>query len=464
MNTSEIKREAVQAAAFRCGHCGYSAELPPETLGKKAKCPECGEITRVRSAEPLILAETTQEMDRESQESQQEGTDVDSLAMSYLGRVQQEHSHRKTVALESMGTERCPHCRQLMPVKVSGPKPAPLVLAKSAPSPVKPVASQAQRAPAPVTPALAASGPAAAPSKPAPTQKPPRPSPLSGARSSTVPVRAASDPTMRCPYCRETILLAARKCKHCGEYLDDTLRCLSEPNNNNSSNSNRREGSHRNAPEGTGYTLMQEIWYRVGWMKLAIAVFAVGGLVYAAAHFMGSKSGPAGTAGAVADATADASGSESGGAASGEGKSSPAKDSLDKLTDKLKKQLQGTMIAGPDASVLDFESSEKGIVPWSCELTGSGKNLKGRVTVPFKLDRSQKRLPSFRGRYVLELALKKGRWELQFVQQETRATVTGGVETLAEDWSLAMQPDTDNAVKHFKKTLSSVAPSPEDNG
>ncbi|OGU27074.1 MAG: hypothetical protein A2057_02715 [Ignavibacteria bacterium GWA2_35_9] len=30
--------------------------------------------------------------------------------------------------------------------------------------------------------------------------------------------------TKKCPYCSEEILIDAKKCKHCGEYLDDTLR------------------------------------------------------------------------------------------------------------------------------------------------------------------------------------------------------------------------------------------------
>ena len=30
--------------------------------------------------------------------------------------------------------------------------------------------------------------------------------------------------TRKCPYCSEQILITAKKCKHCGEYLDDSLR------------------------------------------------------------------------------------------------------------------------------------------------------------------------------------------------------------------------------------------------
>jgi len=35
--------------------------------------------------------------------------------------------------------------------------------------------------------------------------------------------------TKECPYCAEEILVAAKKCKHCGEFLDDELKKNSEP-------------------------------------------------------------------------------------------------------------------------------------------------------------------------------------------------------------------------------------------
>lgn len=35
---------------------------------------------------------------------------------------------------------------------------------------------------------------------------------------------ATTDANIKCPYCAEVIAAAAKKCKHCGEFLDQTLR------------------------------------------------------------------------------------------------------------------------------------------------------------------------------------------------------------------------------------------------
>jgi len=50
-------------------------------------------------------------------------------------------------------------------------------------------------------------------------------------RISADEARRASDrpTTKRCPYCRETILINAVKCRHCGEVLDEGLRREREP-------------------------------------------------------------------------------------------------------------------------------------------------------------------------------------------------------------------------------------------
>ena len=43
------------------------------------------------------------------------------------------------------------------------------------------------------------------------------------------PTASSSPETKACPYCGETILLVAKKCKHCGEFVDESLRAESTP-------------------------------------------------------------------------------------------------------------------------------------------------------------------------------------------------------------------------------------------
>jgi hypothetical protein len=200
---------------------------------------------------------------------------------------------------------------------------------------------------------------------------------------------------------------------------------------------------------------LQELWYRIGPVKLAVAVLVVAGLSYAGIHFLGSKTSDNSAAAMTPLAKVEAS--------MGEEKVSTAKDTLDKLTNKLEKQLEGTSVRDAGGSTLSFENSDKGVMPWGCELSGAGKTLKGSVTVPFKLDSSENRLPSGRGRYVLEFAFKNGaQWELESVTKETRIQIKNGAETPIpdEDQPRVRQQDGDFAVVHFKKTLAKLAPAP----
>jgi TM2 domain-containing membrane protein YozV len=48
--------------------------------------------------------------------------------------------------------------------------------------------------------------------------------------SSPASPTSVAEVSIRCPYCAEVILASAKKCKHCGEFLDSTLRQPQLPN------------------------------------------------------------------------------------------------------------------------------------------------------------------------------------------------------------------------------------------
>jgi len=101
---------------------------------------------------------------------------------------------------EARGEVSCPKCHERLKPAIEAPAP------RAAPTPA-PTPTPAPAAAAPASPTTAAATPAAAP--PATPATPPGASPT-----------AEPEPTKRCPFCGEVILAIARKCKHCGEFLD----------------------------------------------------------------------------------------------------------------------------------------------------------------------------------------------------------------------------------------------------
>jgi RNA polymerase subunit RPABC4/transcription elongation factor Spt4 len=71
-------------------------------------------------------------------------------------------------------------------------------------------------------------------------------------------VEGNNQETKACPYCSELILATAKKCKHCGEILDQQMRDIDllkkqssavvVNNNNNNNNSNQAYVLKRNYP------------------------------------------------------------------------------------------------------------------------------------------------------------------------------------------------------------------------
>jgi tRNA_anti-like len=90
------------------------------------------------------------------------------------------------------------------------------------------------------------------------TQSPPRPA--AEARTSAAPAPAAKAPadTKSCPYCSEQILATARKCKHCGEMLDEAgaLAAAIAPRKGRRDEDEADNGESRaqRGPRGAGHT------------------------------------------------------------------------------------------------------------------------------------------------------------------------------------------------------------------
>jgi membrane protein YdbS with pleckstrin-like domain len=112
--------------------------------------------------------------------------------------------HRFLVPDSKIGAPvTCPDCGQRLSPVVDTPK-----------GPALPPPALASLPPAPPTPAdsVPIDDPAEAPA---------------GTPAGAGPVSANAEQTKRCPFCGEVILAIARKCKHCGEFLDRAHPALS---------------------------------------------------------------------------------------------------------------------------------------------------------------------------------------------------------------------------------------------
>ncbi len=138
---------------------------------------------------------------------------------------------------------------------------------------------------------------------------------------------------------------------------------------------------------------------------------------------------------------------------------------LEKLKNTLEKQLQNTTIKSPTGgTVVTFEASDKGVVPWSSEPTGEGEALRGRISVPYKMESTERFYSSSRGRYILEFVPSGAAWNLKGVMCEAQISLVKGAENPIpeDDRQARMVRDTDFVVTYLKKVITKAAgPSPQ---
>lgn len=273
--------------------------------------------------------------------------------------------------------------------------------------------------------------PITAPAKAHPTESHPT---LPAHPAVTHPTERHAEATTRCPYCREFILVAARKCKHCHEFLDETLRQLRD----------QSERRHK-AEDAPGVQVSKRQMVMIGGgVAVAIAIIAIVWLKAGS-----SPSNPGGGPAIVPAAMAKTPAAAPGQAAAPAESSS----SMQPLLTGLKKALEGTEIKDDAGSLMQFPTGFAGA--WECT---SSKASLGTIELPYRFTPHQAGIAPNRGRLVLELAEAKGVWALKSVSKKATFLIVGGKEQdiPEEDQQIVKLPDRDFVLKHLVEVVSAA--------
>lgn len=250
------------------------------------------------------------------------------------------------------------------------------------------------------------------------------------------PVRRA-EPTMRCPYCREEILLAARKCKHCGEFLDESLREMMDHKKSSASRGRRHESSGEP---------MQIPWRPI--VICAVVLVAIGGGLYGwqAWHKPASATG------------ADPA------------KAAQVSAGFQPVFHSLKKSLEGTEFKDAGGSVTQFLKEADGEV-WETNVPKpqDGKPAHASVLAPYRLNSNEVKTASSRGKLILDFVCKGGAWQLMSVTRraifvtDKQGPNAGKEREVPEDDQQAFRlRDNDPLMARIRGVASKSAPGSDD--
>lgn len=243
--------------------------------------------------------------------------------------------------------------------------------------------------------------------------------------------RRPAEPTMRCPFCREEILLAARKCKHCGEFLDENLRQMMGEHRPG------KKHAHGSPPAGISPRML------LSFAAIVVLLAGVGTGIWWLLH-RGGNSAAAGASQANGDA--------------------PAAPSFESTFAATRKALEGTEVKDLSGSVTRFLNAAEGGA-WQSSVRkadAAGKPAHAFVQAPYRLTSAEAKTVSSRGVLTLEFVSKEGSWQFQGASGQAWFVMTGGADKeLPEDDRQNFRPG-DYVLRHIKEALQKSSPRKDD--
>lgn len=361
---------AQKPAVFRCDKCGFELPVKAGLLGMRVKCPKCGHVGKVLAP-----------------------------ANGHNGvRRAEAGSHAR----------RCPFCQEVLEESwFAGSDGAPA----GTPTASGEVAHGTE-------------GGAAAHSASVTNGKSVRAAPSSSNRllagGSVAAItgftpREVREPKTRCPFCHEDIFAGSRKCKHCGEFLDEDLR------------SQRLSTAPKAGParRGPGLSLsLSDKRVKIAALAAGGAVVLVGLIFLAVTVFGGSGKNDTGVR-----PRADGQGSSGGSSESSGGAVGGGHSSIEPLSKGLRQALATAELK--DATGTMRFASGTDAEPWNSQVLPGGAAGKGKmvvITLPYQFAGAG-RVPSTRGKLVLELSQQGPQWILEKVFREARFRGAVGQES-----------------------------------
>ena len=242
---------------------------------------------------------------------------------------------------------------------------------------------------------------------------------------------AHSEPTTRCPYCREEILIIARKCKHCGEYLEESLRIQMERRKAGVPSSTKTHGQ-------MPLTLPRPRVLIVG-SAVVLAVAAI-----ALWAFRGN-SGPTQQPNEAKPAALPA---------------------FEPMLASVRKGLEGTEVKDATGSMVRFLTvAEDG--PWTSSVHKAdvpGNPAHASIEASYRLTNESPKISSSRGKIILQFVNQAGVWQFQSASRRICFITTAGKEKeVPEDDQQTIQlTGKDPILQHIRRTIQKTPPGGDD--